>query len=79
MDREHSQDSSAGGGLTPTTFRASLSALGLTIGGFARLVGVSRVTCANWGGVRARRGVQAFPEWVPLLLEAWRRHPDLLA
>lgn len=59
--------------MNPAAFRHRLRALGLSLGRFADLAGVSPSTVANWGKVRSGRGVQAFPLWVGLLLDAWER------
>jgi hypothetical protein len=64
--------------MTPAAFRAALEALGLTVEGFAAIVGLNRTTCQGWGHERSGRRVQAFPAWVPLLLAAWRACPKLL-
>ncbi len=58
--------------MTAAEFRASLKALGLTIGAFAALVGVNVTTAGYWGRERPGCGIQEFPAWVPLLLDAWR-------
>jgi hypothetical protein len=65
--------------LTADEFRVRLHALGLSLGAFARLTGVHRDTAAYWGRDRPGAGWQKFPAWVPLLLAAWERMPDLLA
>ncbi len=59
--------------MTPATFRTRLRALGLSLERFAVLTGVSATTAANWGKERSGRGVQAFPAWVGLLLDAWEQ------
>ncbi len=64
--------------MTPVTFRDALQALDLTVQGFAALVRHDRSTCLRWGVARSGRGVQAFPAWVLLLLDAWLKHPELL-
>jgi hypothetical protein len=64
--------------MTPAAFRAALAALGLTVEGFAAITCTHRTTCQNWGRERSGRGKQAFPQWVKLLLDAWRAHPELL-
>ena len=65
--------------MAPEEFRSRLRGLGLTIGGFASLTGVNPTTAQYWGRDRPGEGVRPFPAWVPLLLEAWERSPDLLA
>jgi hypothetical protein len=65
--------------MTPQEFRARLRALGLTIREFGALTGVNVTTAGYWGRERPGSGMQAFPAWVPLLLTAWERSPDLLA
>lgn len=62
--------------MTPTEFRRRLSALGLTIRGFSDLTGVNVTTAGYWGRERPHAGLQAFPQWVDLLLTAWERHPQ---
>ena len=57
--------------MTPEQFRLRLRALGLSLSGFCALAGVSRSTATCWGSGRSGRGVQAFPEWVGRLLDAW--------
>ena len=52
--------------MTPTDFRASLKALGLTMRAFATLTGVRPETASRWGAA-----LPEFPAWVPLLLDAW--------
>jgi hypothetical protein len=59
--------------VTPADFRARLKALGLTLGAFASLTGTNPVTVSYWGFQRSGRGVQTFPKWVGLLLDAWER------
>lgn len=65
--------------MTPTEFRARLKSLGLTLQGFALLTGVHPLTVSYWGRDRPGAGFQKIPAWVPLLLQAWERSPDLLA
>ena len=64
--------------MTPETFRRELAVLDLTPEDFAALTGLARTTCQNWGRTRSGRSKQAFPRWVPLLLAAWRAHPELM-
>lgn len=64
--------------MTPQAFRAALEALGLSVEDFGALVGLNPITCRYWGRARSGRGMQAFPAWVPLLLDAWRKHPKLM-
>lgn len=53
--------------LTPALFRGELRRRGHTIRSFAHVCGMNRSTVANWG--KPRNGVvQAFPQWVPLVL-----------
>ena len=59
--------------MNPVAFRHRIRALRLSLGRFADLTGVSPSTAANWGKGRSGRGVQAFPLWVGLLLDAWER------
>lgn len=57
--------------LTPDEFRAILDRWELTIDEFSYLTGYDRKTVTGWGKVRGARGLQRFPRWVPLLLDAW--------
>lgn len=64
--------------MTPEAFHARLQRLGLTAGAFARLTGISRSTVSGWGRTRHQRDVQPFPDWIPLLLDAWDQAPQAL-
>jgi hypothetical protein len=56
------------GTMNSTSFRSRLDALGLSVRSFAAMTGVQYETARHWG--RARDGrPQAFPRWVPLILE----------
>jgi hypothetical protein len=58
--------------MTPSAFRARLSALGLTLEGFSALTGVNRVTVSWWGKVREGR-MSEFPVLVTRLLDCWEK------
>jgi hypothetical protein len=64
--------------MTPVLFRACLGKLQLSVPEFAKIIDLAPVTCYNWGKPRSGRGVQEFPVWVTLLLDAWLAHPDLV-
>jgi hypothetical protein len=49
-------------------FRSRLGILGLSVRRFAAMTGVSFGTARHWGGTR-KGYQQAFPRWVPLMLE----------
>ena len=58
--------------MTPTTFRARLRTLGLTVRGFCALTGIATSTASYWG--RDRDGsTPPFPGWVGRLLDAWEQ------
>lgn len=59
--------------MTPASFRDELKGLGLSLTAFADKTGVNLSTAKGWGHARPGRGVQAFPQWVPLLIQAWKR------
>jgi hypothetical protein len=56
------------GTMISTAFRSRLDTLGLSVRSFVAMTGVQYETVRHWG--RARDGrAQAFPRWVPLMLE----------
>ena len=61
-------------------FRSRLGFLGLSVRRFAAMTGVTYGTARHWGVVRQGHP-QAFPRWVPLMLEMMnptvsRKPPD---
>jgi hypothetical protein len=64
--------------VTPAEFHARRKSLGLTAEAFGRLTGVHVSTVLGWGKPRSGRDVQPVPRWVPLLLDAWEAHPELV-
>ncbi len=63
-----------------TKLRRRLRVRGLTLRGFAELTGHAVTTVAYWGRERPGQArVAPVPPWVWLLLDAWDRHPVLLA
>ena len=54
--------------MNTATFHSRLGVLGLSMRRFAAMTGVQYETARHWGVVR-HGNPQAFPRWVPLMLE----------
>ncbi len=57
-----------GRAMNTASFHSRLSVLGLSVRGFAAMTGVQYDTARHWGVMRSGHP-QAFPRWVPLMLE----------
>lgn len=63
--------------MSPTEFRPTLRALGLSAREFARLTGIHEETVYGWGTTRSGK-LQEVPLWAWRLLAAWSEEPKAL-
>lgn len=58
-----------------------MTALNLTPERFAAITGTHKATVRGWEKMRTTgsgRRPQSVPGWVPVLLDAWEKHPNLI-